>query len=354
VFFNSPAVPVYPAFYNGTVVNSSNSALYINGTSSYSFNSATSFVNTFDFYLGAMWFNGAPYDSHNAQVAFASLGNSLTATDATNFYTRVQAFQTTLGRHVGTPITLAPIIAAPVDADAQAFITAAGISNATQQTAIKELVSDLKAYSLWTKMTAIYPFVGGTATTHKFNLKDPRDLDAAYRITFNGGMIHDSNGIQGDGSSGYANTFAAINTAAIPNLSNHWSAYQTTVGNANYNGIYNGNMFGFSTGHGKYVGLQNFASATGETTGFWNGTVINSSNGVLYKNGTYIYNSTSAGSMTEQYNFHLGALNYFGSANFYNTARFAFASLGGVLDATNAANLYTAVQKFQTTLGRQL
>ena len=47
-----------------------------------------------------MWFNGGANNFNNATVALASLGNSLTATDAANFYTAVQAFQTTLGRQV--------------------------------------------------------------------------------------------------------------------------------------------------------------------------------------------------------------------------------------------------------------
>jgi hypothetical protein len=38
----------------------------------------------------------------------------------------------------------------------------------------------------------------------------------------------------------------------------------------------------------------------------------------------------------------------------YNTTNFAFISLGGALTATDAANFYTAVQAFQTTLGRQV
>jgi hypothetical protein len=66
-----------------------------------------------------------------------------------------------------------------VDADATAFIAAAGITNLTQAAAISTLVDDLKTYGLWTKMKALYPFVGGSAASHKFNLKDPRDLDAA-------------------------------------------------------------------------------------------------------------------------------------------------------------------------------
>ena len=70
------------------------------------------------------------------------------------------------------------------DTDAQAFITAAGITDTTQQSAINSLVTNLKGYGIWSKMKAIYPMVGGTANAHKFNLKDSRDLDAAFRLGF--------------------------------------------------------------------------------------------------------------------------------------------------------------------------
>jgi len=92
------------------------------------------------------------------------------------------------------------------DADAQAFITATGISG-TNATATNQLVLDLKSASLWTKMKAVYPFVGNTASSQKFNLKDARDLDAAYRLTFTGGVTFSSNGMLGNGINGYANTF---------------------------------------------------------------------------------------------------------------------------------------------------
>ena len=93
-----------------------------------------------------------------------------------------------------------------VDADAQAFIAAAGITDLTQASAISTLVNDLKTYGLWSKMKAFYPMVGGTSTSHKWNLKDPRDLDAAYRLTFFGGLTHDSNGVLGNGTNSYAYT----------------------------------------------------------------------------------------------------------------------------------------------------
>jgi len=95
------------------------------------------------------------------------------------------------------------------DADAQAFITAASITDPTQQSAVNQLVVDLKAASIWTKMKAVYPFVGGSASTHKWNLKDPRDLDAAFRLGFNGGWTHSSTGALPNGSNAYANTYLA-------------------------------------------------------------------------------------------------------------------------------------------------
>ena len=92
------------------------------------------------------------------------------------------------------------------DADAQAFITAAAITDVTQQNAINTLVVDLKGYNIWTKMKALYPFVGGTASTHKFNLKNPLDTDAAFRLTFSGGWTHSSTGALPNGTNAYADT----------------------------------------------------------------------------------------------------------------------------------------------------
>ena len=57
-----------------------------------------------------------------------------------------------------------------VDSDAAAFLTASGITDSTQSGAVNRLVLDLKAASIWTKMAAIYPLVGGTAAKHKWNL----------------------------------------------------------------------------------------------------------------------------------------------------------------------------------------
>jgi hypothetical protein len=94
------------------------------------------------------------------------------------------------------------------DVDATAFLNAAGITDLTITTAINGLVTDLKRDGIWGNMIAIYPFVGGTASTHKFNLKNPADTNAAFRLTFDGGgWVHNSNGITADGTGSYANTY---------------------------------------------------------------------------------------------------------------------------------------------------
>jgi hypothetical protein len=94
----------------------------------------------------------------------------------------------------------------PIDPDAQAFLTAAAITDPTITSAIDTLVVQLKADGIWTKMKALYPFVGGTASTHKYNLKDPQDLDASFRLVFNGGWTHSANGALPNGTNGFADT----------------------------------------------------------------------------------------------------------------------------------------------------
>ena len=93
------------------------------------------------------------------------------------------------------------------DPDAQAFFTASGLTGATELNAVNQLVLDLKGFGIWTKMKAIYPMVGGTAALHKWNLKDPQDTNAAFRLVFTGGWTHSSTGALPNGTNAFANTY---------------------------------------------------------------------------------------------------------------------------------------------------
>lgn len=99
--------------------------------------------------------------------------------------------------------------------EAEKFINAAAITDETQKSAINYLVGELKKNNLWSKCYAIYPVIGGTSSTHKFNLLDPQDTDGAHRLIFSGTVTHNSAGMQGNGTTGYANTFFNPTTAGV-------------------------------------------------------------------------------------------------------------------------------------------
>jgi len=241
---------------------------------------------------------------------------------------------------------------------ADAFIKAAGITDSTQQTAIKTLVNDLNGYGLWTKMKAIYPMVGETANSHKFNLKDPRDLDAAYRLVFSGGGTHSANGYQTNGVNAFAETYynPSINLTDIN--SNHISIYSRTNNQGGYdigggtgsiivdieinsgNPSYNWNMASYfshnnSNSQGHYINTRTASNAF-----------------KLIKNGSTVLGSATgtAGATKPNITYHISKLAGMGVP--FANRQYAFATIGEGLSDTEAANLYTSIQKFQTTLNR--
>ena len=254
-------------------------------------------------------------------------------------------------------------LAPSIDPDAQAFITAASITDPTQQSAINQLVVDLKADSLWTKMKAVYPFVGGTASTHKFNLKDPRDLDAAFRLVFSGGWTHSSNGALPNGTNGYADTKLVPSTTLSVN-SKHLSIYSRTntatgtdcssnTGTSTpydnltiRNTIFFPNeiVFSFNEAYPDSRGTNL------DSRGFYISTRTASNAKKLYKNNSTLYTATSVSSTQPNTAYRLGS--YLNSS--YANREYAFFSIGDGLTDTEAANFYTVVQAFNTTLARQV
>jgi len=104
------------------------------------------------------------------------------------------------------------------DIDAYEFLEIAQITNTSTRTGINNFVKTLKTGTLWNKISGLYPLVGGSMYSEKFNLKDPRDLDAAYRLNFNTGSgyfngstyyqtFFNDNGVVFWGSGDYADTF---------------------------------------------------------------------------------------------------------------------------------------------------
>jgi len=164
------------------------------------------------------------------------------------------------------------------------------------------LVSNMKNIGTWQNSNAVYGFVGGTAGSHKWNWKDLRDVDAAFRLvpaTSGGAVItNNQNGASGVvGSAGL--NFACFNTFIIP--STH---------------LTNGN-FGFSF----YVTVDDAIA----DVSFGNSSTTSTIQGIIRRNNTRIFILTNSSntstqntypSLSDQKGYHLSkisatTLNYF-------------------------------------------
>jgi hypothetical protein len=136
------------------------------------------------------------------------------------------------------------------DADVTAFLTAASISDNTIETSLNTFVTTLKNESLWDEILACYPFVTDKTdaidiqSQFKFNLKDPQDTDAAYRLTTNGSVTYNTTGIvtgQGLNSlSTHLNGFVPTGTGLWHNGSNiqgFWDGLGSQVYNTSQPGV---------------------------------------------------------------------------------------------------------------------
>ena len=249
---------------------------------------------------------------------------------------------------------------ASYDPDAQAFFTAAGITDSTQKSAVNQLVLDLKAYGIWTTPNlVIYPMVGGTNTTTSYNLTNP----AQFQISWIGGVVSSNNGVQFNGINSYGNTGYNQTTVGDTLNSAHLSYYSRTDANLTsseigvMNPASNYNMLILRNAGTTYF-LSNQSSLTtvadGNSLGFYltNRQASNDIDG--WKNGVKLINGTTASNSLPNANIFIGAFNSGGVATNYTTKQCAFASIGSKLTDTQAANFYTAVQAFNTTLGRQV
>ena len=289
-------------------------------------------------------------DFSNREVAFASLGDGLTNYESYNFYKAVEKFQTSLGRQMGSNIPTAS------DIDVQMFLNATQITDTTQINAISTLVSQLKSNNLWNKMRVIYPFVGGTSNTHKFNLKDPRDINEAYRLTFSGGVTHDSNGIKGS-TNGYANTYFSPLTLNQNSIHFSWYSNMNSLGvKADIGTLGGGRLLGYSingAGTNWAVRINNtsnvFSSTqTTDTIGFYQVSRTSSTSIIMQKNNTQ--DTVSSTSTTSQSN-NIILLSGSGSTEF-SDRQLQLVTIGEGLTTTEMNTLKTINDNYKTNLGR--
>lgn len=247
-----------------------------------------------------------------------------------------------------------------IDPSARSFLQATGITDATITSAINTLVLDLKNNGIWDKMVAIYPIVGGTATTHKFNLKNPLDTDGSYRLLFSSGWTHSSNGMTPNGAA-YANTFmipADIVTSNDASLSVYTKTNSDEiVFEMGISGGGSETYINWRAGNNRFAAVNSGGGVYNTTTDTKGLLMNNRTNSteveIYYRQSLFQTISLASGVPSSFYPIYIGARNLNDSANLYSTKQIAFAHYGFGLTQTQAINYANSVQSFQTTLGRQ-
>lgn len=245
------------------------------------------------------------------------------------------------------------------DVDAQAYFTAnTAITSTLDKDAINAYFVGLKADGIYTKMKAMYLPIWSSAAANKWNMKSPVDTDAAFRLAFFGGWTHNSNGITGNGTTAYADTFLNDQNDLSIN-DKHISMYQRNVlvSPSNVSMGAAGNVARFYLNFGG----QNYATLGMPQSPF---IVQTPQRGMFIMSkiiiGEFKYYQNSLAAVTKTGTNNANNSKYFLCANFntasgqaaeFSVANLAFVSLGNGLSATESANLQTRTNTLMTHFG---
>jgi hypothetical protein len=242
-----------------------------------------------------------------------------------------------------------------------AFASATGITDTTILGALNTFDLGLISNSLDTKMKALYPMVGGTSTTCKYNFMDARDLNVAFRLQFNGGGTFSATGYKPNGTNAYADTFYNQTTQGDNVNSGHLSYYSRTNSNGTEieigaAGVAN-TLLEIRTGGVTYPFINQGGATTSfadaDSLGFYVANRTGASVLNAWKGGVKKVSGTNASTLCSNYSIFIGAFDS-GVPQYYSTKECAFSSIGSGLTDGEASALSTLVQNMQTTLSRQV
>lgn len=226
---------------------------------------------------------------------------------------------------------------------------------------------------VYSRMAAVYPFIGSTQTSHKFNLVDPRDLDAAFRLVDHGSPAHAATGVTFNGSSSYQDTRYNPTAQASPLLGIGFYCRTAALGSgtSDLGGL--GNSGGETTLWTRYTDNRVY-SAVGNTSGetfaantvtlrWWsqqrNTTASAAANVKTYHDAALFTSANGLANTTSNVFLYFGCFNSAGVSPSFGPSpqskEWAFAViLKGLFTDTEHAQMFNAIQNYQTILGRQV
>jgi hypothetical protein len=243
------------------------------------------------------------------------------------------------------------------------FVKATGITDATLKVNLDSLITRARRHGWWDLCKVIYPFAGGTSTTCKFNLKDPRDSDSAFRVVFNGSTwTFDSQGIH-PGASGYGYTYFNPAIQIADTNSCHLSVYSL---DDIAGGTDNSDIGAWGGGLGFYLSTRDFyPDSSGKPfasvgTKLFQGTGVNGAGFFLttkdsvdiadiYRGPVLMTSTFSEGKLPNlslflcNVNFPDGGEPYI---NGFSQRGLGFATIGAGIDSTMEALMYSDISDF--------
>jgi hypothetical protein len=250
-------------------------------------------------------------------------------------------------------------------AEARCALLAMGLTWDVDARILGSLIRGFQNAGTWDKYQAIYPFYparAASAVNHMWNLRDPRDVDAAFRLTYSGTVTHAATGIST--STGSCDPkFTPLTNGVVGD--SHLSAYVTgaTAGFCSAIGAYDANTWewgiGLQSGTTFFPALNTdsvYPSATIATTQGWLvATRTNTTTIRGYLNGTEVVNGAQAVTANVTQSLRLIAKNDGGTINAnMSPGSMRFATIGLGLTAQNVTDDYATIDAYQRALGRNV
>ena len=250
-----------------------------------------------------------------------------------------------------------------LDDDAAAYIAAVGTFSTAEEQYINDWFLAAKANGYYTKYHAVYLFLGGTASAHKWNAVDPQDLDASFRMVFTGSPTHDANGVTWNGTTQYGDTFL-VPSSVLSQDSKHFSAYFRAVGDGcNFGAVDGGTfegdaiMINYANAGTMYWDVSTIyktVATPGTETGAWSMDRSGSTSQEVRRNDVSIATNGSASTSNVALKITVGARNSSGTKNVHSADNISFFAIGDSFSSAEITSEYNDMVTLQTAFSRNV
>ena len=245
------------------------------------------------------------------------------------------------------------------DVDAMAYFAAnTAITSTLDKDAINAYFVGLKTDGIYSKIKAMYLPIWSSAANNKWNLKDPRDLDAAFRGVFNGGWNYASTGATPNGTTGYMDTFFVPSANQNVNSNGLGIALRTNTSETSsdpvhmgaYNGSGQASLIQATDALNTRVNSNIITNANATRIGFYSAQKTSAILTTNYKDGVSVSSGNSNGDLPSLKIF-VGNISFITNIPYpvgYTKNEITFAFLSEGLNATENANLYASFNTLKT------